>query len=101
MTVKYKRDVIKILADATGDKRFFCRDGCISKNLAELSVCLTHMSQDNFDHHVDATKNDFSNWIRDVLGDKQLAEDLSETKEPAEAFKVISERTSRLRKKQG
>jgi hypothetical protein len=59
------------------------------------------MSQENFDHHVNNTNNDFSNWIRDVLGDQQLAEDLFEIKEPAEASKVISERISLLRKRQG
>ncbi len=99
MKVRTKRDTIRVLAEATDDRRFFCRDGCVSKNLGELSVCLTHMSQNDFDHHVNDIKNDFSNWIRDVLGDKTLADDLSGITKPTEAAKMISERIAWLRKK--
>jgi hypothetical protein len=101
MTVKNKRNDSKVLIDATDDKRFFCNDGCIIKNLAELSICLTHISQESFEHHVNSTKNDFSNWIRDVLGDKQLAEDLVEIMKPKEASQIIKERLASLRKKSG
>jgi hypothetical protein len=75
--------------------------GCTSKNLAELSVCLSHISPDVFNHHVNGTKNDFSNWIRDVLGDGTLADDLSEITKPTEAAKMVSERIVWLRKKAG
>jgi hypothetical protein len=99
MAVRTKRDAIRVLADVAGDKRFFCQDGCISKNLTELSVCLSHISPDVFNHHVNGAKNDFSNWIREVLGDGTLADDLSEITKQAEAVKIVSERIVWLHKK--
>ena len=99
MTIRTKREAIRVLRDVEGDKRFFCNDGCISKNLVELSVCLSHMSQENFDHHVSDNKNDFISWIRDIFGDNQLADDLSGTRIPAEAARIISERIAWLHKK--
>lgn len=99
MAVKNKNDAIKILADVTGDRRFFCQDGYVAKNLEELSACLAHMSQDVFSRHVHDSNNDFSNWIRDVLGDKTLADDLSGITERTDAAKMISGRIAWLRKK--
>jgi hypothetical protein len=99
MTVRTKSDAARVLAVYTEDKSFFCQDGCIVKNLVELSACLTHMSRDAFYHHVNDTKNDFSNWIRDVLDDKTLADKLLGIKNPAEAAKMVSERIAWLRKK--
>lgn len=99
MTVRTRRDAAKILADVVDGRLFFCSDGCIDRNLAELSTCLAHMSQNVFNHHVNDTKNDFSTWIRDVLGDTTLADELLVTTSPAEAGRVVSERLTWLQKK--
>jgi hypothetical protein len=99
MTVKNRRDATEVFKDVTGDKRFFCRDGCISKNLAELSDCFSRMTQDVFDHHVTNEKIDFSKWVNEVLGDTKLANDLLHVKSPAEAEKVTKARVFWLRKK--
>jgi hypothetical protein len=99
MAVRTKRDAIRVLADVTGDKRFFCQDGFICKNLAELSECLSHMSEEVYNYHTSDNNNDFSNWIRDVLDDKTLAGTLLGIKKPAEADKVVSVRIDWLRKK--
>jgi hypothetical protein len=92
MVTQLKLDSAGILADIDGDKRFFCQDGCIIKNLTELSECLNHMTDEVFHHHVTSGKNDFSNWVRDVLGDDKLASELYDADSTQEASKIINER---------
>ncbi len=55
-------------------KAFFTNDGKRIHNLTELASTLEHMEDHVFTYHVNAERNDFSNWIHDVMGQKQLAE---------------------------
>ena len=66
----------RILGDAPDDKQFYCSDGRVLKNLMELGSALIGMSEETFGYHSNATKTDFSNWIKDVIGDEKLATDL-------------------------
>lgn len=98
MAVKTTPDTARILADIAGDKRFFCQDGCVSKNLTELVDCLTNMTEEVFRRHVTPEKNDFSNWVRDVLGDDRLAGKLNTARTPWEASRIVAERIASLQK---
>ena len=44
------------------------------RNVKELAEALEKMSEEVFRHHVNAERNDFANWIRDVFYDVELAE---------------------------
>ena len=99
MAVKTKKDAVTALAEVNIDRRFFCEDGCICGSLAELIECLGKMSPDTFHHHVTLSNNDFSNWVRHVLGDDKLAEDLLKATDPQQARKMIKERIKWLQKK--
>ena len=66
----------KFLDDVDGSSVFYVRNGPVIRNIYELLDGFDHMSQDSFDFHVTPEKNDFSNWIAHVLGDKQLAENI-------------------------
>lgn len=99
MAVRAKQDAARVLTDVIGEKRFFCHDGCIIKNLPELANCLNHMTEDSFRHHVTSWKNDFSNWVRDVLGDDRLAKDLAKSPNHLEAAKIATDRVTWLQKK--
>jgi hypothetical protein len=99
MAVKTKQDATKILMNATGDKRFFCQDGLIRRNLAGFSDCFSRMTQGVFIHHVTGEKNDFSRWVNDVLGDTRRANELWHVASPADAEKVTRARTLELRRK--
>ena len=57
---------------AQGEKRFWLRTGRILANLTELAQALEQMNDDTFCHHVNSERNDFSNWITDVLGQAKL-----------------------------
>jgi len=73
-------------------KYFILHNGTIIKNLFELSKALDHMPQDIFTHHVNPNKNDFANWIRDVIKDKKLAEKVESTIKNKEIQKFISKK---------
>jgi len=99
MAVRTRKDAERVLSDTSGDKRFFCHDGCVSENLQQLVDCLSSMSDDSYRHHVTPLKNDFSNWIRHVFGDDKLANDLMGSDNRAEAARTIKARIAWLQKK--
>jgi hypothetical protein len=99
MVVRTREDAARVLSDTSGDKRFFCHDGCISENLKQLVDCLSNMSDDSYHHHVTPLKNDFSNWIRHVFGDDKLANDLMGSDNPVKAARTIKARIAWLQKK--
>jgi len=97
--VRTKEDAARVLSDASGDKRFFGHDGCVSSNIRQLSECMAHMSEESYSHHVTPFKNDFSNWIRHVFGDEKLANDLAASSTRVEAAKVLKNRIDWLQNK--
>ncbi len=99
MAVRTKEDAARVLSEASGDKRFFCHDGCGAGNLQQPVDCLSNMLEESYRHHVTPLKNDFKNWIRDVFGDYKLVNDLAAIDNSAEAAKVIIARITRLQKK--
>ncbi len=94
MVTQIKLDAARILADIADDKRFFCQDGRVIKNLMELVDGLTDMTEEVFRYHVTSEKNDFSKWIRDVLGDEKLADELYYIGSPQEAAGIVKERVA-------
>ena len=64
------------LGNVPDDKRFWCQDGKVVKNLKELEEALNNMSDETFHYHSVEDKNDFSNWVKDVVGDTALANQL-------------------------
>ena len=68
---------------------FWCRDGRTFRDLKELAEGLAAMSDDTFFHHVNQEKNDFSNWVRDVIDDNELATSLAQTASKDEAATYV------------
>ncbi len=56
------------------DHHFWTNDGKPIRSITELIQTIKTMSDSVFYHHVNDTKNDFSNWIRDAVKDNALAE---------------------------
>lgn len=80
------------LAEVAADRRFHCHGGSVLKNLEELAVALSEMSEEAYDHHVTEQNNDFSNWIGDVIGDSALARSLSKAGSRLQAHSIVQER---------
>lgn len=89
----------KMLGDVPEDKRFYCSDGKVLKNLVELNMALVEMSDDTFNYHSNSEKTDFSNWVKDVIGDEKLARDLGKGVTKVKAAKAVNDRIVWLRNK--
>jgi hypothetical protein len=95
-----KEDIaLKMLGDVPEDKKFFSYDGRVLKNLNELHVALSEMSEETFSYHSNTEKTDFSNWVKDVIGDEKLSLDLKKAQSRVRAAKVVSDRIAWLRSK--
>jgi hypothetical protein len=88
----------EFLSDAKQEQYFKIHLGTNIGNLSELKEALTIMSDESFRHHVTSQKNDFSNWVRDVIKDKDLAREISNVRERERMRDIITLRISELEK---
>ncbi|MBN1793058.1 hypothetical protein JW826_05230 [Candidatus Woesearchaeota archaeon] len=72
------------------EEQFILRSGTRLKNLNDLRKALSYMQEDEFRHHVNDQKNDFSAWIRGALG-------LPEISEKMQGAKTKEELTNKLK----
>jgi hypothetical protein len=72
--------VTHLLAKVPVEYAFLCHDGKVFTNLVV-------MSDETFGYHSNPEKNDFSNWVRDVIKDKKLARDFQKSASPDQAAK--------------
>lgn len=70
-------------------KSFWVNNGPILKNIGELPAVLRRMSDKTFLHHVNKEKNDFAKWIREVFGDKNLADAITKAKNKDNMIRAI------------
>lgn len=85
------------LNDVPEEKRFWCHDGRYLKNLEEMETALEQMDEDTFRYHSNETKTDFSNWVRDVIGDEKLARELLGCAGASQAAMSVSKRLAWLK----
>ena len=93
-----KEEARKILADVSPECCFWVNNGPVIKNLEELYNALADMSNEVFMHHVNKEKNDFSSWVRDILGDKILADDLMKSKSKQSVINKVKQRLQVLKR---
>ena len=85
-----------ILRDVKGAKVFQLHMGADINSLKDLAEALDIMSDKTFGHHVSAKKNDFAAWVRAVLEDDPLADDMLKCKTKQSSLKKIDERIEEL-----
>jgi len=66
----------KVLGEVPEMYHFFLKDGRKLKSLHELINAFDEMSDEVFHYHVNEEKNDFANWINDVMDEKKLASEI-------------------------
>lgn len=74
--IRGKQEAKRFLADVPQEYLFQCHDGKVLKNMKELYDAFSVMTDEIYSFHCNKEKNDFSNWVRDVIGDAKLARDL-------------------------
>ena len=93
-----KDEAKKYLANAANDKVFWVHNGQVLRNLEDLEKCLHSMTEDAYKYHANKDKNDFSNWVSAVIGDKVLAMGLTSARNKESAHKDVKNRLHSLKK---
>jgi len=91
-----KQEAQKLLDNVLEQYMFYCNDGRLIQSMRDLQNALLNMADDTFWYHSNQEKNDFSNWIRDVIGDVKLARDLDKAKDRFQAQSVVAARIAFL-----
>ncbi|NQV08446.1 hypothetical protein HQ529_01185 [Candidatus Woesearchaeota archaeon] len=81
-----------LLADVRPEKHFVANDGTVIKNIYSLVDSLKKINNNTFEHHVNNDRNDFANWIRHVLKDKELADNIQRLKNKTKIIRKIERR---------
>jgi len=66
--------------DTSPEHEFVLSNGFRLKNLQELADALRTMDYSVFENHVTTHKNDFANWVKDVMGLNDLADSMTTIK---------------------
>lgn len=80
---------VKLLVCASDSECFWTTDGQVLKNLDELQLAFGTMDDEVFMHHVTKEKNDFADWVEQVLGDSDCAAALRRSRKPSSARTVV------------
>ena len=96
--IRTKSDAMKALHNVDSEKVFWVCDGTILRNIKDLHHALKFMHPDSYGFHANPTKNDFSKWLSEVLGDQTLAKRIVD-KSQKEAENIVAERIVFLEKK--
>lgn len=85
-----------LLRDVEFDRSFFAGNGSVFRNLKEFGQGLKKMDDQTFYSHANLEKNDFSAWIKDVIGDHPLAEEIKTAANRKDAGKIVKKRLGNL-----
>jgi hypothetical protein len=86
----------KILSDCNPDVAFWVCNGAVIRNIYELANNVESMTDEAFAFHVNDEKNDFMNWVKDILGDKDLAKKLAKIRDKNKYLDAVKRRIKQL-----
>ena len=85
------------LINAENELCFWINNGPILKNLKDLKNALKKINEETFRYHVNKEKNDFADWVKNVLGDKILANKLAKIKTAKTMIKTVEEKLKKYK----
>jgi len=87
------------LEDVPERYAFYLKNGKKLLNIKELAEELEKMEDSVFYHHVTPERNDFHNWIRDIVLDLELAERILNAKTKEEAAEIVKKRIKEIERR--
>jgi hypothetical protein len=96
-----RKQAEKYLAKVQEDVVFWCHDGQVFRDIADLLNGFDVMNDDTFWYHANDEKNDFSCWIVDIIGDVELGAEVKKAKTRQQAKKATQQRYYDLTKQEG
>ena len=91
-----KEQAQKFLSKVHEEYVFRCQDGRVLRDMKELAHALATMADETFAYHSNVEKKDFSNWVRDIIGDEKLAKDMEKATDRIQAAKQATSRVGVL-----
>ena len=85
-----------LLRDVNAQHTFKLHLGTEIRNLTELAELLDVMSDASFAHHVSAKRNDFANWVREVVHDDDLSRMLAAIHDRQEMARAVNAHVTEL-----
>jgi hypothetical protein len=82
----------RFLADVNPEHYFRVANGTVIKGIMELDSSLEGMGNETFEYHVNDYRNDFSTWVRDVIRDEKLANELLVVKDKCKTQLLVLRR---------
>ena len=82
---------LNTLRDVNPSHCFYLCNGAILKNLDDMLNALQNIDDEVYEYHANNEKNDFCNWIKDIVGDAELAFNLKMKSKP-EAINILKAR---------
>jgi hypothetical protein len=98
MPANLKQDAQRLLANVPGEYVFWFSDGRTLSNMSELAEALRMLPDEVYTYHVNHEKNDFSNWVKDIIKDEKLANDLRKATSKRQAATRVTERINTLKR---
>ncbi len=92
-----KHEAAQIMQNVSDDKAFWASNGSVLKNLGDLAMALEVMSSEQYRQHANYEKNDFCNWLNEVIRDDILAKELMHARNKESAIKKVKERIETLK----
>ena len=88
----------KALSDCRPDFSFWTCHGRVVRNVYEMADAIDGMNDDAFRYHVndDNKKNDFANWLLNIIEDGELAHRLKKVRDRQTYVKIIRDRIREL-----
>ena len=86
----------RFLTDVSPEYSFWVCDGRVLKNLRDLRDALAVMTEETYSYHVNEAKNDFHNWVKDIVGDDILANQLLQAGNTVSAARLVTDRIASL-----
>lgn len=86
-----------LLSEVPSGNYFKFSDGREAKSLEELYTILSTSAPTVFSEHVNDTKNDFADWIRNCVLHVALADKLAPVKNSEEYFRILSGEITNLK----
>jgi hypothetical protein len=92
-------DPHKALGDVSEyNQSFWFNNGAVAKNIYELVNIIESCDKSVFEYHVNSEKNDFYNWVLNILGDEILAKRVKKELDQKKFAKKIRRRIKELEK---
>ena len=99
MAETMKQQAKRLLADVPNEYVFRCHDGHNLQGMKELGNALDSMADETYVFHANTEKNDFTNWVREVIKDDMLAKELQQATNRTHAAKLVASRIAILSKR--